>query len=102
MLELGLEFEFAVALPPPSDGSSGICTFKTGRLPPPILAELVREGGAKPSEEDMETFLFLWVCDRTGGGGEVLPRETAPTSTDCDRLDVGGGCSAFDVEDAQC
>jgi hypothetical protein len=32
--ERGLEFESAVALPP-SEGSSGICTFRTGRLPPP-------------------------------------------------------------------
>jgi hypothetical protein len=31
VLERGLEFESAVALPP-SEGSSGICTFNTGRL----------------------------------------------------------------------
>lgn len=43
--ECGLELSSAVALPPPSDASSGICTFKTGRLPPPMEAEFVLEGG---------------------------------------------------------
>ena len=59
VLERGLASESAVALPP-SEGSSGICTFKTGRLPPPSWAEFVREGGVKPSGmEDMETLRFL-------------------------------------------
>lgn len=54
---------------PSSDCSSGICTFRTGRLPPPPkLALFVREGGVKPSEgetkgaddiEDMETLRAL-------------------------------------------
>lgn len=38
VLERGLEFESAVALlalPPSGEGSSGICTFRMGRLPPP-------------------------------------------------------------------
>jgi hypothetical protein len=47
VLDLGLASESAVALPP-SEGSSGICTFRTGRLPE-TEAELVREGGVKPS-----------------------------------------------------
>jgi hypothetical protein len=47
VLDLGLASESAVALPP-SEGSSGICTFSTGRLPE-TEAELVREGGVKPS-----------------------------------------------------
>lgn len=59
VLERGLERESAVALPP-SDGSSGIFTVRTGRLPPPSWAELVREGGLKPSGmEDIEMLRFL-------------------------------------------
>jgi hypothetical protein len=86
VLERGLELESAVALPP-SEGSSGICTFRTGRLPPPSWAEFVLDGGVKPSgTDDIETLRFLlWVLERAGGGGDVLPvlfRVTAPTSTD--------------------
>jgi hypothetical protein len=107
--ECGLELESAVALPP-SESPSGICTFKTGRLPPPSDAELVLEGGVKPSGLEDWEIRFLCVLARTGcgGGGELfdLIRETAPTSTDCERLfEVGASpCvgSAFDVEDAQC
>jgi hypothetical protein len=106
VLERGLVSESAVALPP-SEGSSGICTFRTGRLPPTDV-EFVREGGVKPSvADDIETLRFLLcVLDRVGGG-EVLPRFTAPVSTDCDRLlEVGPGSlrgsSAFEVEEAQC
>jgi hypothetical protein len=112
VLERGLEFESAVALPPSGDGSSGIWTFRTGRLPPPSWAEFVREGGVKPSgTEDIETLRFLlWVLERTGGGGDVLPalfRVTVARSTDCDRLfEAGAGSlrvgSAFDVDEAQC
>lgn len=58
--ERGLDAESAVALPAlDGDGSSGICTFSTGRLAPPILAELVRDGGVKLSMEDIDTFRFL-------------------------------------------
>lgn len=57
--ERGEEFESAVLLP--SEGSSGICTFRTGRLPPPVsCAELVRDGGLNPSGmEDMEVLRSL-------------------------------------------
>lgn len=61
MEERGEEFESAVLLPP-SDGSSGICTFNIGLFPPPPLncAEFVRDGGVNPSGmEDMETLRFL-------------------------------------------
>jgi hypothetical protein len=101
----GLASESAVALPP-SEGSSGICTFRTGRLPP-TDAEFVLEGGVKPSAaEETETLRILCVLERTGGG-DVLPRFTAGVSTDWDRLfEVGAGslrgCSAFDVDEAQC
>jgi hypothetical protein len=68
--ERGEELESAVLLPP-SDGSSGICTFKTGLFPPPPLncAEFVRDGGVNPSGiEDIEILRFLLcVCDRCGG-----------------------------------
>ena len=81
MLDRGLVSESAVALPP-SEGSSGICTFKTGRLPP-TDAEFVREGGVKPSAaDDTETLRFLLCVLERGGGGDVLPRFTAPVSTD--------------------
>ena len=106
MLDRGLASESAVALPP-SEGSSGICTFRTGRLPD-TEAELVREGGVKPSAaEDTETLRFLLCAfERAGGGGDVLIL-TAPVSTDCDRLfEVGAGSlrgsSAFEVDEAQC
>ena len=59
--ERGDELDSAVLLP--SEGSSGICTFKTGLLAPPALncAEFVRDGGVNPSGmEDMETLRFLW------------------------------------------
>jgi hypothetical protein len=106
VLERGLASESAVALPP-SEGSSGICTFRTGRLPD-TEAELVLEGGVKPSAaEDTETLRFLLcVFERAGGGGDVLIL-IAPVSTDCDRLfEVGAGSlrgsSAFEVDEAQC
>jgi len=106
VLDRGLASESAVALPP-SEGSSGICTFRTGRLPD-TEAELVREGGVKPSAaEDTETLRFLLCAfERAGGGGDVLIL-TAPVSTDCDRLfEVGAGSlrgsSAFEVDEAQC
>jgi hypothetical protein len=76
----GLASESAVALPP-SEGSSGICTFRTGRLPP-TDAEFVLEGGVKPSAaEETETLRILCVLERAGGG-DVLPRFTAGVSTD--------------------
>jgi hypothetical protein len=110
--ERGEEFESAVLLPP-SDGSSGICTFNTGLFPPPPLncAEFVRDGGVNPSGmEDMEILRFLLcVFERCGGEGGltwVPVLETAPTSTDCDRLfEVAVSplkFSALEVEDAQC
>jgi len=109
--ERGEELESAVLLPP-SEGSSGICTFNTGLLPAPALncAELVRDGGVNLSVEDTEIFRFLLcVCDRCGGeGGFVwaVVLETAPASTDSDRLfEVAVSlldCSGFDVEEAQC
>jgi hypothetical protein len=104
VLERGLASESAVALPP-SEGSSGICTFRTGRLPD-TETELVRDGGVKPSATT-ETFRFLLCVLGRGGGGDVLPRFIAAVSTDCDRLfEVGGGslrgCSAFEVDEAQC
>lgn len=102
----GLFSESAVALPP-SEGSSGICTFSTGRLPD-TEAELVRDGGVKPSAADETETLWFLVCvlARAGGGGDVLIC-TAPVSKDCDRLfEVGAGslrgCSAFEVDEAQC
>ena len=109
--ERGEELESAVLLP--GEGSSGICNINTGLLPPPPLncAELVRDGGVNPSGmEDMETLRFLLcVCDRCGEeGGFVWAAflETAPTSTDCERLfEVAVSlleCSALEVEDAQC
>ncbi len=104
LLSPGLFSESAVALPP-SEGSSGICTFSTGRLPD-TEAELVRDGGVKPSAADeMETLRFL-VCVLERGGGDVFIC-TAPVSKDCDRLfEVGAGslrgCSAFEVDEAQC
>jgi len=106
VLDRGLASESAVALPP-SEGSSGICTFKTGRLPD-TEAELVREGGVKPSAaEETETLRFLLCVLARGGGGDFLTRFTAAISTDCDRVsEVGGGslrgCSAFEVDEAQC
>jgi hypothetical protein len=111
--ERGEELESAVLLPP-SEGSSGIWTFNTGLLPPPPPngAELVRDGGVKPScmedVEDMETWRFLWcVCERGGGEGGLVPfLATAPTSTDWERsLDVALsllGFSAFTADEAQC
>jgi hypothetical protein len=99
----GLASDSAVALPP-SEGSSGICTFSTGRLPD-TDAELVRDGGVKLSAaEETETLRFLL---RAGGGGDVLPRFTPVVSTDCERLfGVGAGSlrgsSAFEVDEAQC
>jgi hypothetical protein len=105
VLDRGLASESTVALPP-SDGSSGICTFSTGRFPD-TEAELVRDGGVKPSAaEETETLRFLCVLERAGGG-DFLPRFTAAVSTDCDRLfGVGAGslrgCSAFEVDEAQC
>jgi len=103
--DCGLEFESAVLLPA-SESPSGICTFNTGRLPPPIDAEFVREGGVNPSGlEDIEILRLLCVLARTGsGGGELfdLIRDTAPTSIDCERAGSPGPGSALEVEDAQC
>jgi hypothetical protein len=105
--------ESAVA-EPPSEGSSGICTFSTGRLPPPpSWAEFVREGGVKPSGmEDMEILRFLLcVWARTGGGEGFVGlggRETEPTSTEwlwLLLLEVAVSereVSAFEVLEAQC
>jgi hypothetical protein len=84
--------ESAVA-EPPSDGSSGICTFNRGRLAPTWDMPLfVLGGGGNSDIDEVETFLFLlcamWVAARDGGGGGEGPvvaplvRETAPTSTD--------------------
>ena len=111
VLERGEEFESAVA-EPPSDGSSGICTFSTGRLPPPpSCAEFVREGGVNPSGmDDMEMLRFLlWVWARVGGGEGLVgfaARETDPTSTEWLRLlEVAVSereVSALEVLDAQC
>lgn len=92
-LDRGLESPAGL---PASDGSSGICTFNTGRLPPGIWAELARDGGLHPSMEEMEMLRFLsWVCARAGGGGElpVVVRVTAPTSTDCARWKAFGSRS---------
>lgn len=105
--------ESPVALPP-SDGSSGICTFRAGRLPPPRDALFVREGGWKPSGaediEDMDTLRGLaWPC-WPGGPGDCVcgggGRAVAPTSIECERLlevavPLRGG-SALEVEEFQC
>jgi hypothetical protein len=109
--ERGEELESAV-LEPTSDGSSGICTLRTGLLPPPLnCAEFVRDGGVKPSGiEDIDMLRFLlWVwgrCDGEAGLDCVVVRETAPTSSDCERLfEVVASLlelSALDDEDAQC
>ena len=107
--ERGEELESAVA-EPASEGSSGICTFRTGRLPPPpSWAELARDGGVKPSGiEDMEMLRFLLWARVLGGDGSValLARSTDATSTDRLRLlEVavsGFEISAFEVLDAQC
>ena len=83
---------------PPSDTSSGICTFSCGRLPPgapPHCALFVRCGGAISGKDDIEVFPRLWLGCFPGRGGAisepagllVLLRETAPTSTDCARLE---------------
>jgi hypothetical protein len=105
--------ESPVALPP-SDGSSGICTFRTGRFPPPSEALFVREGGWNPSGaediEDMDTLRGLaWDCARPGGPGDCVwvgGRAVAPTSIECARLlEVAvplRGVSALEVEEAQC
>jgi hypothetical protein len=63
--------ESAVALPP-SDGSSGICTFSRGRLAP-NWALFVREGGVKASADDIEAFRALsCVWARCGCGGDWI------------------------------
>jgi hypothetical protein len=105
VLERGEEFESAV---PDSSSSSGILTFRTGRLPPiEPLPVFVRDGGWKPSgADDMDVLrAFRLFCAWTAGG-DLSVRETAPTSTDCDRLFVVAVSlrdgSAFEVEDAQC
>lgn len=63
----GDERSSAVADPPLSDASSGICTFNIGLLPPPTLscALFVRDGGVNPSgKDDMDMLRFLLcVCD---------------------------------------
>jgi hypothetical protein len=107
----GDELDSAVLLPP-SEGESGICTFKVGLLPPPPnCAEFVRDGGVNPSGmEDIEILRFLLcVCELCGGEGDFawLPvLLTAPTSTDCERLfEVAVSLlefSALEVDDAQC
>jgi len=109
----GEELESAVWLPGSDPSSAGICTFNTGLLPPPPLncAEFVRDGGVNPSGiEDIETLRFLLcVCECCGGEGGLAwapVLETAPTSTDCERLfEVAVSLldfSALEVEDAQC
>lgn len=79
------ELESAVALPA-SDGSSGICTLRTGRFPVPSWAELVLEGGAKLSDiDDKETFLFAWVWLRAGiVGGDVVKGTRVALGTSID------------------
>ena len=105
--ERGEEAESAVAEPASLASSRGICRLRAGRLAPPREALFVREGGWKPSgAEDMDVFRLLWVCDRGAGESDCLiALETAPLSTDCERLfevAVSLRDSAFDVEDAQC
>ena len=113
MEERGDEPEPAVLLPASDPSSAGICTFNTGLLPPPPLncAEFVRDGGVNPSGiEDIEKFRsLLCVCERCGGEGGLTwapVLDTAPTSTDCERLfEVAVSLlefSALEVEDAQC
>lgn len=103
------EVESTVADPPPSEGSSGICTFRTGRFPPALSCALfVRDGGVKFSGtedmEDMEILRFLLcIWARLGGGGdEVFSRPIALVSTDCARLLSVRAASVCDVELAQC
>lgn len=85
--------EAAVAVPPPSDGSSGISSRRLGRdAPPPVLD---RDGGGNLSGmDDTETFRGLLAVFSPppagfarGGEAVVAPLvlETAPTSTDWDR-----------------
>lgn len=78
---------------PASDCSSGICTVRRGREPPPPTFKLFeREGGVKVVSGivgiELRALGRLEVFERCGIGGDEsdLIRDTAPTSTDCDRL----------------
>ena len=80
---------------PPSEGSSGIWTFKRGReTPPPTRRVLDRDGGVKVVSgiEDMDPLRLMvgwaWVLARCNCGGELVALflDTLPTSIDCDRL----------------
>jgi hypothetical protein len=56
------EVESLVALPPPSDCSSGICTLSRGLdAPPPTRRLLDRDGGVKVVSgiDDIDPFLLL-------------------------------------------
>lgn len=72
------EPDSAVALPP-SEGSSGICTFRRGLAAPPMRRLFDREGGVNVVSgiDAIVPSLF------TAGGGEVvvLLRGTLPTSS---------------------
>ena len=106
--------ESAVALPP-SDGSSGICTFRRGRFAPaPDMLLFVLAGGANSDTDDDEIVrVLLWaklvfVFARGGGGGEgtaPFALDIAPRSTDCGRLAAVASereASAVEVEFTQC
>lgn len=86
------ELDSAVALPP-SDGSSGICTFSRGReAPPPTRRLFDREGGVNVVSgiDDIELLRFAWACIWVfvlwGTGGEAVGREVLLPSIDCERF----------------
>lgn len=87
--------EVAVSPPavlPASDCSSGICTFRRGRDPPPTFKLFEREGGVNVVSGivgmELRELGRLEVLERCGKDGDEsdLARDTAPTSTDWDRL----------------